>query len=341
MKLRYTLCFFTLALTACAGKSVVSNGSPSDIQLKQEAASALAAGTAQGDPCTLNTWYGDGTCDSFCPSDDTDCVPAGEPVVCALFAETTTGSCERAATDPCGFQDPDCTVSSPVPGGPGPDDPIACAMLAESSDGVCSRATDDPCSFQDPDCTTGGGGIGCDSRMVLCEMFMAVECPAGEVPSVVDGCYGPCVPQSDCAPIACPAIAMVSDGICSLPATDPCLSIDPDCSVACAEYIEVSDGTCSRPATDPCLFQDPDCSSVTVSCDLSNVSCDMMQPDCPADKVLSVSGMCYGPCVDPSACEPVACAAYIEAPDGICSRPANDPCISQDPDCLSAAGSSL
>jgi hypothetical protein len=32
-------------------------------------------------------------------------------------------------------------------------------------------------------------------------------------------------------------------------------------------------------------------------------------------------------------CEPKGCDLYLELPDGVCSRPANDPCISQDPDC--------
>jgi len=33
------------------------------------------------------------------------------------------------------------------------------------------------------------------------------------------------------------------------------------------------------------------------------------------------------------ACEPEGCDLYLEAPDGVCSRPADDPCIGQDPDC--------
>jgi hypothetical protein len=33
------------------------------------------------------------------------------------------------------------------------------------------------------------------------------------------------------------------------------------------------------------------------------------------------------------ACEPEACDLYLEAPDGVCSRLPDDPCITQDPDC--------
>jgi len=334
MRLRSTLFLLTLTLTACGGKTDGADSSTGDAKLKQEAASALSAGTAVGDPCTTHAWYGDGTCDSFCPKADTDCVPTGEPVVCAMFAEVSDGTCGREADDPCRFQDPDCTASSPVPGTTDPSDPIVCAMLVELSDGKCSRATSDPCAFQDPDCTSPSGTVDCDQRKITCETFAAVTCREGQVPSVVNGCYGDCVDQSACEPIACPAIAMVSDGLCSLPSTDPCQGIDPDCGVACAEYIEQADGVCSREATDPCLFQDPDCTTKTPDCDLSHVQCNSIAPTCPEGQVPTVVDRCYGDCVDQSACEPVACTAYIEVSDGECSRPATDPCRSQDPDCV-------
>lgn len=32
-------------------------------------------------------------------------------------------------------------------------------------------------------------------------------------------------------------------------------------------------------------------------------------------------------------CEPDGCDLYLEVADGVCSRPADDPCIGQDPDC--------
>jgi hypothetical protein len=38
------------------------------------------------------------------------------------------------------------------------------------------------------------------------------------------------------------------------------------------------------------------------------------------------------------ACEPVFCAAFVENPDGVCSRFPLDPCISQDPDCVPTGG---
>jgi hypothetical protein len=38
-------------------------------------------------------------------------------------------------------------------------------------------------------------------------------------------------------------------------------------------------------------------------------------------------------------CEPVFCALFVEESDGVCSRFPNDPCISQDPDCVDDGGS--
>jgi hypothetical protein len=150
-----------LGLAGCAGTV--------DGELtKGEAAQALAEGEDLGDVCAEMAWYGDGECDSWCASPDSDC----------------------------------------------DGDDVACAEFVMEPDGVCSRPADDPCLFQDP----------------------------------------------DCGAVACPAIAMEPDGVCSLPPDDPCQMIDPDCgTVACAEYIEEADGVCSRPADDPCLFQDPDC----------------------------------------------------------------------------------
>ena len=104
--------------------------------------------------------------------------------------------------------------------------------------------------------------LDCDPRNITCQTLVAVTCPDGQVPSVVNHCYGACVTKDKCAPIACTAISEVPDGVCSRPTSDPCRTQDPDCAepVVCAEYIEASDGKCSRPANDPCLFQDPDCS---------------------------------------------------------------------------------
>ena len=89
-------------------------------------------------------------------------------------------------------------------------------------------------------------------------------------------------PDGDC-PIACPAIAMEPDGVCSLPPDDPCQFIDPDCeTVACPAIAMEPDGVCSLPPDDPCQFIDPDCE--TVACPAI-----WMEPD----------GVCSLPADDP------------------------------------------
>lgn len=82
--------FLALALVSCAGgtKPTTSQEAPSSEQnesagpaesddslSKTEAATKTAKGKADwtGDICDRNEWYGDYTCDWFCPKDDPDC----------------------------------------------------------------------------------------------------------------------------------------------------------------------------------------------------------------------------------------------------------------------------
>ena len=46
--------------------------------------------------------------------------------------------------------------------------------------------------------TTGGVQVSCNPTLVLCDGPIP-ECPPGEVPEVVDGCWGQCVPILECA----------------------------------------------------------------------------------------------------------------------------------------------
>lgn len=46
----------------------------------------------------------------------------------------------------------------------------------------------------------GSGGVDCDPSTVQCKAMQPV-CEKGEVPSVQDGCWGPCVPILACATI--------------------------------------------------------------------------------------------------------------------------------------------
>jgi hypothetical protein len=313
-------CSLLLAVVGCSG---ATSGSLTDAQQKLAAANARANGTATGDVCAQRGWYGDGVCDTFCTNTDTDCAPkpgTGTPVVCAQFIEVGDGVCGRSANDACRFQDPDCTDPGTGSGGTtgsggatgsgGSTGGTACALISEVSDGKCNRAESDPCRFQDPDCGATSGGVDCDTRKVTCQTFAAVTCPEGQVPSVMNQCYGPCVDRAACAPIACDA---------SLPAAD---------------------GTCPNPATDPCWKNDPDCASGSggssggagqVDCNPSQVTDPLVQ--CPPDEVPSVVMGHYGACVSKTKCVPVACAAYIEISDGVCRRTYNDPCRGQDPDC--------
>ncbi len=111
-----------------------------------------------------------------------------------------------------------------------------------------------------------------------------------------------------------------ADGECDFWCPQP----DSDCDggAVCAAFIEDSDGICRRESSDPCRSQDPDC----------DVACPEPVPP-PADSVCEVDPM--DPCVafNDRDCQGVACAEYIEMPDGVCSRGEDDKCRFQDPDC--------
>jgi hypothetical protein len=290
---RHVLCALILSAIGCSG---AVDQAPDQRQLKLAAANAKASGTAQGDPCAQHRWYGDGVCDTFCSDTDLDCVPKGDAVVCAQFIEQSNGKCERSATDACRFQDPDCAAppSSPGSGGSSGSTPpggVTCALVSEVSNGSCDRPDSDPCRFQDPDCNSGTvppAVADCDASKIICQTFAAVVCPDGQVPSVVNGCYGPCVKKESCA---------------SPPA-----------------------GTGGSAGGDPTPYD----------CDPRNIACQtLVAVTCPDGQVSSVVNHCYGACVTKDRCAPIVCATYIEVSDGTCSRPANDPCRGQDPDCVS------
>jgi hypothetical protein len=183
-------------------------------------------------------------------------------------------------------------------------EPVVCAAFLEESDGVCSRFPLDPCRSQDPDC--GEGGASCE---VAGQTF-----PDGSA-----------VPSGDsCNSCGC------NDGsvACTEVACEP---------VFCALFVEESDGVCSRFPLDPCISQDPDCLDAGGSCEVAGQTF-------PNGSGVPSGDSCNGcGCNDGSvictavACEPVACALFIEESDGVCSRFPLDPCRSQDPDCLQPA----
>jgi len=276
------LCWLALAAVGCGAAESDST------ELEDTSAGSSQAELRGDDSADAASNAGGGSASSTPPTDP------DAPVACTLISEVADGVCGRPDSDPCRFQDPDCSADA---GGEGYDcdvsqvlcrraapecaegevptvlgrcygpcvpadqcraaeDPVVCALFIEESDGVCSRSPDDPCKAQDPDCSL--------DEPTVCALFIEE-----------------------------------SDGVCSRSPDDPCKAQDPDCSldepVACLLYIEAPDGVCSRPADDPCRAQDPECTS---------------------------------------AAGPTVCAAFIEAPDGVCSRPADDPCKGQDPECI-------
>lgn len=60
--------------------------------------------------------------------------------------------------------------------------------------------------------TCPGLGTDCDPSSVACRIRPPV-CREGSVPSVIDRCWGPCVPFAECAPIECGAAAICPAGL--------------------------------------------------------------------------------------------------------------------------------
>jgi hypothetical protein len=137
-----------------------------------------------------------------------------------------------APTPPAPNAPPTSTPPSGNSGG-GANGPTPCLVAPPRSDGVCNPEPG-PCGSTDPDCKPPApAAYDCDQTKIICQTFAPVVCPKGQVPSVVNECYGECVDEALCAPV--------------------------DDAVVCAAFIEEPDGKCSRPDDDPCRSQDPDC----------------------------------------------------------------------------------
>jgi len=85
-----------------------------------------------------------------------------------------------------------CTCVAMRPGDPVEDCPITCVVDKCTELGI-SQA-------KGPRCLAGHCAVGfdCDAPKVLCNA-LPPQCEAGEVPSVNNLCWGPCVPASQCA----------------------------------------------------------------------------------------------------------------------------------------------
>lgn len=297
----------------------------------------------------------------------------GQPVVCALFIESKNGVCGRTPSDPCRFQDPDCNVNAGGSGAAGDTVCAAVLELPDGecrrrSTDPC-RGQDPDCS---PNGAGGSGGSGaggaagsgtagaagsgfagnvnggsdsggadsgggaaggppvdCDTRKITCETLIAVEpCPANTVRSVVGQCYGECVSIDRCAPRTIPP----PDG--SGGSTG---GTGADCDVSkvtCQTFVPVvcpsgQVPTVSGSCFGPCVER-ASCAEIYECAPHKTTE---KPPQCPDGQVPSIVNGKYDRCVSKNACIGSACLAYVEESDGVCSRPYNDPCRGQDPDC--------
>ena len=106
----------------------------------------------------------------------------------------------------------------------------------------------------------------------------------------------------------------------------------------------------SDPCADNGWYSDGECDSF---CAEADADCDASEQPVACTLIAEVSnGVCGRPasdpcrsqdpdCVDDGGSAPgdgVQCTLLLELPDGVCSRPASDPCQGQDPDCVDGAG---
>jgi hypothetical protein len=306
----------TLTLCAFAGLAVgCADENHDDIDSKKQAAKhayeTRNPDASMADPCAANAWYGDGTCDSWCPNaDQKDCTVAADAgIACAEFWSPADGKCDWS--NPCSpMQDEDCVKGS--------DAGVVCTLIYRLPDGVCD--TSDPCSkLQDADCQKGS------DAGVVCTL-------AYSLPDGVCDTSDPCskLQDADCQdtpPALCPAIVYEQNGKCEAPSG--CEQLDADCAKACIEIAWPDNGKCE--AAKGCEYTDPkDCA--VVGCTTPK-GCEQGDPDCVICTAIryATNGKCEAAkgCEqnDPEDCA-IACPAIYVPKDGVC--PANQPC---DPDC--------
>ncbi len=295
----------------------------------------------------------------------------GTSVVCAQFIESKNGVCGRTATDPCRFQDPDCDAAVGGSGSSGgtvcaavieapdgvcrrsPTDPCRAQdpdCVPPRGDGGSGGSANGgaPASGGRPGgsagsanrgSVSGGSGNGgspngelvdCDVRKITCQTLIAVEpCPKDKVRSVVEHCYGECVSLDRCDPGTVPP----PDG--SGGSTGGAAGVDCDISkVTCQTFAPVECPDAQVPSVmGSCYGACVSLSSCAQPYDCIPPNLTEKPPQCPTGQVPSVVNGKYDRCVAKASCAPSACLAYIEQSDGECSRPYNDPCRGQDPDC--------
>jgi hypothetical protein len=168
-------------------------------------------------------------------------VPAAVPAPAQAPADPSTGpaTAPPPASTPPGSSAPPASGNGSAGSGGIPGWCLTALIAPLPNDGVCGEPH--VCGLPDPDCEPSEPvGYDCDTSKITCQTFAPVVCPDGQVPTVVDECYGECVPKDKCA-------AVDSDGK------------NDGSGVVCAAFIEQPDGKCSRADDDPCRSQDPDC----------------------------------------------------------------------------------
>jgi hypothetical protein len=136
------------------------------------------------------------------------------------------------------------------------------------------------------------------------------------------------------------------NGVCQREPGDPCVAQDPDCEglsdpLECAAIAMLPDGKCEEDPKNPCLrYQDLDCVNgnsggpTTPSPGGGNEgSIPPSEPSPGGGNEGSTPSPPAGGDGQPTDPVPGGCTLLLEVPDGVCSRDAEDPCISQDPDC--------
>ena len=182
----------------------------------------------------------------------------------------------------------------------------------DDSPGVC-RSRPEGCDLlYDPVCGCDGNTYGneCAANMAGVDVASRGECMGGGIVCTNDM---PCTGGMVC----------VGSG-CGMPwtciaTTRPCTD-DEASHCGCDGVTFYDSSTCQ---TEPFAFVGS-CED-GVSCDQRFVACDAPTPACPPGQVPSVTGGCWGPCVDPDYCN---CETGAECPDGRACDPAAGRCSS-------------